>query len=78
MSERDALLAEIEAYAEQSGLRPSTICLRAVGNGHLYGRIRVGGDCSTGVAARIRKYMRDNPPEPRRKRAPARAPEAAA
>lgn len=61
--ERDALLTEIARYAESVGLLPSTVCARAVNNGHLFKRLQNGGDCSTSVMARVRAYMRENPPQ---------------
>jgi len=63
--ERETLLAEITEYAARAGWKPSTVCLRAVGNGHLYRRMKEGGDCTTDVAARLRQYMTANPPADR-------------
>lgn len=60
--ERQTFIAEISAYAASIGLRPSTVCLRAVGNGHLYNRLTDGGDCSSRTMERVRRYMADNPP----------------
>lgn len=60
--ERENFITEIAAYAESVGLEPSTICLRAVGNGHLFKRLEGGGDCSTKTVERVRQYMRENPP----------------
>ena len=62
--ERKAFIAELEAYAARVGLRPSTICLRAIGNGHLHRRLTDGGDCSSGTIERVRRYMVENPPTP--------------
>ena len=61
--ERDAPLSEIAAFAARKGWAPSTVCLRAVGNGHLYRRLEAGGDCSTTVAGKLRAFMAENEPE---------------
>ena len=55
------IFREITDYAKRVGISPSTVCARAVNNGHLYRRLESGGDCSTRVAERLRNYMAANP-----------------
>lgn len=69
--ERDTLISEIAEYARLTGKTPLAVCHQAVKNGNLYKRLEAGGDCSTGVAARLRKYMADNPAPAQKRRASA-------
>ena len=66
--DRHPLLSEIDAYAAASGLEPTTVCVRAVNNAHLYQRLVDGGDCTIGVARRVRRHFAENPPETARRR----------
>jgi hypothetical protein len=54
--------SEIDAYCHAAGLRPSTVCHRAVANGHLYKRLEAGGECLPRTVEKVRAYMRANPP----------------
>lgn len=51
------LIAHIEAYAAASGLPPSTVTSRAVGDGGLYRRIKSGKKCSLDMSERITTFM---------------------
>jgi len=53
------IITEIEAFATKHGLAPSTVTGRAVGNSRLYQRMKNDGDCTTEVAARVIRYIRD-------------------
>tara|TARA_B100002003_G_scaffold227027_1_gene234295 strand:+ start:2451 stop:2666 length:216 start_codon:yes stop_codon:yes gene_type:complete len=61
--ENQALLDEIETYCRSTGLSPSTVCLRAAGNGHLPKRLQSGGECLPRTMEKVRAYMRENPPK---------------
>jgi hypothetical protein len=58
-----SLRSEIDAYCEAAGLQPSTVCHRAVGNGHLHKRLELGGECLPRTVEKLRAYMRANPPK---------------
>ena len=55
--ERDIIIREIEEFCTRSGGAPSTLCLRAVNNPHLYERMLKGGSCTILTAERLRNYM---------------------
>lgn len=78
--ENDAILSEIKDFCARTGIALSTFGLRAVRDGKLVRRLEAGGECLPSTATRIRQFIADPTSEfvPRRKRAPARAPEAAA
>lgn len=59
---RHELIQEIEAYARDCGIAPATVTSRAVGNSRLYRNLMADGDCTTGVAGRVRAYMAAHPP----------------
>lgn len=61
MSDAPDLLTEIESFARRVGLAPATICRKAVGAGHLPGRLRSGGECLPRTARRLRQWMAENP-----------------
>jgi len=51
------LVKRIEHYSAQTGLAPSTITQRAVGNSKLYARLCAGGSVTIRVADRLLAYM---------------------
>jgi hypothetical protein len=61
--DRQALIAQIEAYSRASGYAPSTICQYAVRNRNVYARLTAGKSCTTLTAERLTAWMRDNPPK---------------
>lgn len=69
------LLADIDAYCAERGIRPSTFGRLAANDGKFYDRLKGGGDCLQRTIARVRRYMRENPPAadpaPRRERSAA-------
>ena len=54
---RQEIIAAIEAHAEATGLSPSTITGRAVGNSRLYARLVAGRGCTIDVAERLRAWI---------------------
>lgn len=62
--ERTQLINAIEAHAQRRGLAPATVTSRAVGNSRLHRRLVDGGDCTTGIAAKIIAFIEaDHPAE---------------
>jgi hypothetical protein len=59
------LLAEITAYCEASGMKPSTLGLKALGNSRFVVRLRRRIDKSEEDAAAVRAFMAANPPAKR-------------
>lgn len=58
----DKFISEVEAYASEVGLSPSTIVQRAkAGGGNTWKRWQNGGACSLDTADRVRAYMAANP-----------------
>ena len=51
------LLAEIEAFLEQTGLSPTKFGLAAVNDGHLVANLRKGTSVTLKTADRVRAYM---------------------
>lgn len=64
MSATSDLLQEIKEGAQQLGIAPTTLCRKAVGNGHLFRRLEDGRSIEFATADRIRAYIRDNQPAP--------------
>lgn len=62
MDSRTEIIKAIEAYAAQSGLKPSTICQYAVRNRRLYYRLLARQEQDEALAQRLLHWMRDNPP----------------
>jgi len=59
---QNTFIREIEAYCLEANQKPSTVCVRAIGNSRFYERlIRRGQKIEEDMAA-IRAYMRANPP----------------
>ena len=58
------LMKEIRAYAKAVGKKPSTIVQEAGKcGGQAWAKWLKGGTCSMKISDRIRKYIKDNPPE---------------
>lgn len=62
------LICDIERHAAESGYAVSTICREAVNDGGFVRRLRDGGQCLPATAARVRRWLAENPPEAMRKR----------
>jgi hypothetical protein len=60
-----ALLAEITAYCEASGMKPSTLGLKSLGNSRFVDRLRRRIAKSEEDAAAVRAFMAANPPAKR-------------
>lgn len=76
MTATETLLREIEAFSLEVGMRPSTISRKAVNDGKLPSRLRVGGQVTLETAERLRAYMAEHraaractPPQPEHGRA---------
>lgn len=54
---RQAIIAQIEAFAAKRGIAPATVTSRAVGNSRLYKRMKDGGDCTTEIAAKLLAFI---------------------
>lgn len=61
--DKTQIIAAIEAHAKVRGIAPATITSRAVGNSRLYKRLIKGGDCTTGIAARILAFIASDAPK---------------
>ena len=59
------LLDEITTYCGASGMKPSTLGLKALGNSRFVDRLKRRIDKSEEDAATVRAFMRDNPPATR-------------
>lgn len=59
----DDLLSEISAYCEAVGIKPTTLGRYTVNDGSFVSRLQAGGECLPRTAAKVRAYMRDNPPK---------------
>lgn len=57
------IIAEIDAHARATGLKPTTICQHALGNARLYERIKRRCERYVKEAERLRAWMAANPPE---------------
>jgi hypothetical protein len=57
------LIAEMDEYCTLANIEPKTLSRRAAGTGTFYDRLKDGGDCTFGIAARVRAFMSDNPPQ---------------
>lgn len=59
---RADIIKAIEAYAEASGLKPSSICQLSVQNSRLYDRLLRSIEHDAEVGKRLTQWMADNPP----------------
>lgn len=64
MSETSQLLREIECFIRDARMAASTFGRKAVNDGKLVGRLQAGSTVTLEKAARIRAFMRENPPAP--------------
>ena len=60
MTEPD-IIAEIDAYCEATGLKPSTVCVRATGSSRLYDRLKRRAEQTHSDAERVRAFIAANP-----------------
>jgi hypothetical protein len=67
--EGDTLLAEISEFCRQNGLAESTFGRLAVNDGKLMSRLRTGGRVTGETLGRLRRFMDEGPPLPRKPRA---------
>jgi hypothetical protein len=63
VDEPGQLIAEIQAYCEARGIEPSTLGKNAIGDRDLIDRLMRYRERTRDVAARLRAYMRKNPPK---------------
>lgn len=61
------LIDDIETYCSSVGMAPSTLGLRAAGDGKFVTRLKAGGRCWPETEDRVRAYMAKNPPAPEEK-----------
>jgi hypothetical protein len=55
------IISEIERYAQETGLKPTTICQLALGNPRYFDRLRSRIDRFPDEAERIRQWMQEHP-----------------
>lgn len=55
------IIETIEAYCKEAGISPSTLCVRATGNGRLFDRLKRRVEQDREYASRIEAYMAENP-----------------
>ena len=55
------ILFEIEAYAAETGMKPTTICQNALGNARFYDRLRRRLERCVSEAERLREFIAKNP-----------------
>lgn len=79
MDEHAALLSDIDTYIAARGIAETTFGRMAVNDGKFVARVRRGGNITFATAARVREFIRANPPGPHATRldAPARPAKAA-
>jgi hypothetical protein len=63
------IITEIERYARETGLKPTTICQLALGNPRYFDRLRSRIDRFPDEAERIRRWMADHPSQSEQARA---------
>ena len=57
------IIAELDAYCEQVGMKQTTVCQNALGNARLYERMKRRIDQYAADAEKLRAYMAANPPQ---------------
>lgn len=57
--EHKALIEEITAYCESTGISPSTLCVRAIGNSRFLDRLNRKVEKLDQDAEKLRAYMAD-------------------
>jgi hypothetical protein len=60
---REDIIKAIDAYAEASGLSPTSICQYAVKDGRLYERLKKADVRDAERGKRLLSWMSKNPPE---------------
>lgn len=66
MTSTKQLLAEIDAFLAADGMAATTFGQKAVRNWKIVAHLRNGGTVTLDIADRLRAYMHDNRPKPRR------------
>lgn len=56
------ITSELEEYCAKTGLSPSTVCVRAVGNSRFVERFQRKKQKMDEDVQRLRQYMAENPP----------------
>lgn len=51
------LLRDIQTFHEKTGMKHSTITMKAIGNGHVWKRLNDGGDITVSKADQIYSWM---------------------
>lgn len=60
---RADIIKAIEAYAEASGLKPSSICQLSVQNSRLYDRLLRSVEHDNEIGKRLTEWIAANPPQ---------------
>ena len=63
------ILVELEAYCKSVGLKPSTVCVRALNDSRYAKRMKRRLVAIERDAEKLRKYMAENPPPPQERAA---------
>tara|TARA_Y100001951_G_scaffold104016_1_gene114347 strand:- start:9412 stop:9621 length:210 start_codon:yes stop_codon:yes gene_type:complete len=66
MNDIHRIISEVDAYCAATGLKPTTVCNRALNNARLYDRLKTNADQVDRYADKLRSWMKDNPAEDRR------------
>lgn len=61
IKELTKLKTEMEVYCKAAGITKTVLSRRAAGASGFYDRISNGGDCTFGLALRVRDYIAANP-----------------
>jgi hypothetical protein len=64
MDETRALLAEIQAFLNRTGMKPSYFGKQAAGNSEIVARLEAGGTVTLRTAERIRKFINNHSSPP--------------
>lgn len=59
----NTIIAELDAYCAQVGMKQTTVCQNALGNARLYDRMKRRIDQYAVDAEKLRAYMAANPPQ---------------
>lgn len=59
----NTIIADLDAYCAQTGMKQTTVCQNALGNARLYDRMKRRIDQYAADAQKLRAYMSANPPK---------------
>ncbi len=62
MEQRNSLIILADMLAAHGGVTHFAISMRALGKGDFFAKLKAGGDCRTGTAAKLMLWFADNWP----------------